>query len=88
MRQGYLEIRGHVFEELKAGFILGDLDFVEEVKKQYLNNIEKVEDLPELRRLQKEYISGDKILEILKNMPESEKFINLLFEEIYRQFDT
>ena len=52
---------------------MGDSDFVEEVKKQYLSDIEKVEDLPELRKLQKEYISGDKILEILKDTPESEK---------------
>ncbi|MEA3489651.1 MAG: transposase [Candidatus Omnitrophota bacterium] len=55
----------NVFEEIKAGFILGDTDFVDEIKKNYLPEPKKTEDLPELRKLGKMYISLETILKVL-----------------------
>ena len=54
-----------IFEDIKAGFILGDKNFVQEIKKKYLQKDQRREDLPELRRLKKEYITKDTISKVL-----------------------
>lgn len=56
----------NVFKEVNAGFILGERDFVEKIKEKYLGEIERTEDLPELRKLGKRYISYEELQKILK----------------------
>ena len=70
---GITEKTKNVFEGIKAGFILGDDDFVEEIKEKYLQVEQRSEDLPELRRLKKKHISKDAILKVLEKEVKNDK---------------
>jgi len=70
---GITEKTRNVFDEIKAGLILGDDDFVEEIKKKYLGTAQPTEDLPELRRLKKTYIARNTILKVLEKNKTKDK---------------
>lgn len=75
VEQGITETIRNVFDEIKAGFILGDDDFVEEIREKYLQTEQRSEDLPELRRLKKRYIDKEEILKVLEKEDKRDKLV-------------
>lgn len=52
------------FKKIKAGIILGENEFVENIKEKYIDMKKEVRDLPSLRILKENYILPKKIIEV------------------------
>ena len=76
-----------IFSKIREGFILGNSGFIETLKAKYLVKPDRTEDLPDLRRLRKKYISSEKILKTLKTVyPDNENKRNKFAVYFMRKF--
>jgi REP-associated tyrosine transposase len=66
--EGLVEDVGNPFVEAFANMILGEKEFIERIKKEYVDNDKKQRDLPDLRKIRTECIGPELILEGTSSM--------------------
>ena len=66
VNEGLLGTVENPLKNIKAGFILGDENFVSQIREKYATSVKETRDLPSLRKLNKLYVSPEVIVDIIE----------------------